>query len=268
MQDIVLLPKNIAMPQQHQQEPIAIVGFACRLPGGNNSPQKLWDFLERGDVASSAVPKTRFNFEGHFDGSHKPKTMRQAGGMFLGDIDPADFDAGFFEVGGAEAVAMDPNQRQMLEVVFEGLENAGIPMETLDNQPVGCFVGSYAADYADMQNRDPEDRPANNALGVGRAILSNRLSHFLNIKGPSVTLDTACSGSLQGLDLACRYLQSRDIDAALVATSNLYMSPEHLIDAGSVGSAHSVRLSSQSAFSLHTILRAVKHSYSRLVLWS
>lgn len=160
--------------------------------------------------------------------------------MFISDVDPAEFDAGFFEVGGAEAIAMDPNQRQMLEVVFEGLENAGIPLERLDNQPVGCFVGSYAADYADMQSRDPEDRPANNALGVGRAILSNRLSHFLNIKGPSVTLDTACSGSLQGLDLACRYLQSGDINAAIVATSNLYMSPEHLIDTGSIGSAHSV----------------------------
>ncbi|KAL8841188.1 MAG: hypothetical protein Q9170_001042 [Blastenia crenularia] len=226
-------------PQHHQQEPIAIVGFACRLPGGNYSPQKLWDFLEQGEVASSAVPTTRFSFDTHYDGSHKPKTMRQAGGMFLGDTDPADFDAGFFEVGGAEAVSMDPNQRQMLEVVFEGLENAGIPLEKLDDQPVGCFVGSYAADYADMQARDPEDRPANNALGIGRAILSNRLSHFLNIKGPSVTLDTACSGSLQGLDLACRYLQSRDINAAIVATSNLYMSPEHLIDQGNVGSAHS-----------------------------
>ncbi|KAI0383025.1 hypothetical protein F5Y04DRAFT_270134 [Hypomontagnella monticulosa] len=218
---------------------MAIVGFACRLPGGNNTPQKFWDFIEGGQVASSVVPKTRFNFEGHFDGSMKPKTMRQPGGMFLGDVDPADFDAGFFEVGGAEAIAMDPNQRQMLEVVFEGLENAGIPLEKLDNQPVGCFVGSYAADYADMQNRDPEDRPPNNALGVGRAILANRLSHFLNIKGPSVTLDTACSGSLQGLDLACRYLQSGDVDAAIVATSNLYMSPEHLIDTGNIGSAHS-----------------------------
>ncbi|OTA81918.1 hypothetical protein M434DRAFT_85057 [Hypoxylon sp. CO27-5] len=229
----------MAQSKHHQQEPMAIVGFACRLPGGNNTPQKFWDFIERGQIAPRNVPKTRFNFEGHYDGSLKPKTMRQAGGMFLGDIDPADFDAGFFEVGGAEAVAMDPNQRQMLEVVFEGLENAGIPLEKLDNQPVGCFVGSYAADYADMQNRDPEDRPPNNALGVGRAILSNRLSHFLNIKGPSVTLDTACSGSLQGLDLACRYLQSRDVNAAIVATSNLYMSPEHLIDTGNIGSAHS-----------------------------
>ncbi|KAL8889243.1 MAG: hypothetical protein Q9215_003445 [Flavoplaca cf. flavocitrina] len=229
----------MAMPQPHQQVPIAIIGFACRLPGGNNSPQKLWDFLERGEVASSVVPKTRYSFETHYDGSHKPKTMRQPGGMFLDDVDPADFDAGFFEVGGAESVSMDPNQRQMLEVVFEGLENAGIPLEKLNNQPIGCFVGSYAADYADMQNRDPEDRPANNALGVGRALLSNRLSHFLNINGPSVTLDTACSGSLQGLDIACRYLQSGDINAAIIATSNLYMSPEHLIDQGNVGSAHS-----------------------------
>lgn len=230
----------MATTQHYRQEPVAIIGFACRLPGGNNTPQKLWEFLERGDIASRSVPSTRFNFKGHYDGSHKPKTMRQAGGMFLGDVDLADFDAGFFEVGGAEALSMDPNQKQMLEVVYEGLENAGLTLEKLDNQPVGCFVGSYAADYADMQNRDPEDRPANNALGVGRAILANRLSHFLNIKGPSVTLDTACSGSLQGLDFACRYLQSGDIDAAIVATANLYMSPEHLIDQGNVGSAHSV----------------------------
>ncbi|KAJ5446897.1 hypothetical protein N7445_001718 [Penicillium cf. griseofulvum] len=229
----------MAQSNDYHQEPMAIIGFACRLPGGNNSPQKLWDFLEAGSVASRDVPESRFSFGTHFDGSNKPKTMRQAGGMFLGDIDLADFDAGFFEVGGTEAVAMDPNQRQMLEVVFEGLENAGIPLEKLDNAPVGCFVGSYSSDYSDMQARDPEDRPAGNALGIGRTIMANRLSYFLNIKGPSVTLDTACSGSLQGLDLAARYLNSRDIDAAIVATSNLYMSPEHVIDAGAVGSAHS-----------------------------
>ena len=226
--------------RDRQQDPIAIVGFACRLPGGNSSPQKLWDFLERGDIASSVVPDTRFNIKKHYDGSHKPKTMCQAGGMFLGDVDLADFDAGFFEIGGAEAAAMDPNQRQMLEVVFEGLENAGIPLEKIDNGSVGCFVSSYVVDYADTQNRDPEDRPSNNTIGIGRTILANRLSHFLNIKGPSVTLDTACSGSLQGLDFACRYLQSQDVDAAIVATSNLYMSPEHVIDQGSLASAHSV----------------------------
>ncbi|KAL8755403.1 MAG: hypothetical protein Q9184_004809 [Pyrenodesmia sp. 2 TL-2023] len=166
--------------------------------------------------------------------------MRQLGDIFLDDVDLADYEAEFSEIGEAESVSMDPNQRPMHEVVFEGLENAGIPSEKLDNQPVGCYTGSYAADYADMKNRDPEDRPANNALDVGRAILANHMSHFLNIKVPSVTLDTACSGSLQGLDLTCRYLQSGDINAAIVVTSNLYMSPEHLMDQGSVGSAHSV----------------------------
>ncbi|CAD6449305.1 eb0964f1-27a5-46b6-9504-99d5323d2a22 [Sclerotinia trifoliorum] len=225
--------------RQHSQEPVAIIGFACRLPGGNTTPKKLWEFLERGDIASNKVPKSRFNVEGHWDGSQKPRTMRPCGGMFLEDIDPADFDASFFEISRIEAISMDPNQRQMLEVVFEGLENAGIPLESLDGQPVGCFVGSYASDYGDMQNRDPEDRPANITVGVGRAIMANRLSHFLNIKGPSMTIDTACSGSLVGLDVACRYLQSGEINAAIIATSNLYLNPEHVMDLGAVGNAHS-----------------------------
>lgn len=193
---------------KYQQEPMAIVGFSCRLPGGNNSPQKLWSFLERGGIAPNTVPPSRFNFAGHWDGSHKPGTMRPAGGMFLSDdIDVATFDAGFFEVSGADATAMDPNQRQMLEVVYEGLENAGIPLERLDGQPVGCYVGSYATDYLDMLQRDAEDRAPGFLIGTGRAVMANRISYFLNIKGPSITLDTACSGSLVGLDLACRSLQ-------------------------------------------------------------
>ncbi|KAK0635463.1 hypothetical protein B0T17DRAFT_485578 [Bombardia bombarda] len=228
----------MASPQL-SQEPVAIIGFACRLPGGNTNPHKLWEFLERGGIASNKVPKSRFNIDGHYDGSHKPRTMRPLGGMFLEDTDPADFDASFFEISRGEAISMDPNQRQMLEVVFEGLENAGITLESLDGAPVGCFVGSYASDYGAMQDRDPEDKPASITVGVGRAIKANRLSHFLNIKGPSMTIDTACSGSLVGLDIACRYLQTREIDSAIIATSNLYLNPEHVMDLGAVGNAHS-----------------------------
>ncbi|XDG09707.1 hypothetical protein ABKA04_009322 [Annulohypoxylon sp. FPYF3050] len=165
--------------------------------------------------------------------------MRPPGGMFMGDIDLANFDASFFEIGGTEAIAMDPNQRQMLEVVVEGLENAGMPLEKLDGEPVACFVGSYASDYGDMQNRDAEDRPANCAIGVGRSIMANRLSYYLNIKGPSITIDTACSGSLVGLDLACRSIQSGEVDAAIIAASNFYLNPDHVMDAGTVGQAHS-----------------------------
>lgn len=127
-----------------QQEPVAIVGLACRLPGGNNSPAKLWEFLERGGVAPNNVPESRFKFETHYDGSLKPGTMRPPGGMFLDYVDPTDFDASFFEISGGEALAMDPNQRQMLEVVFEGLENAGLTLERLNGASVACFVGSFA----------------------------------------------------------------------------------------------------------------------------
>ncbi|KAI1365810.1 putative polyketide synthase [Xylaria arbuscula] len=225
--------------KQFRQDPAAIVGFACRLPGGNRSPQMLWDFLEQGGVASNKVPKSRFNIDGHYDGSHKPGTIRPKGGMFIEDVDLAEFDASFFEIGATEAIAMDPNQRQMLEVVFEALENAGIPLNKLSGARVACYVGSYASDYGDIQSRDPENRPANCAVGVGRAIMANRLSYFLNIKGPSITIDTACSGSLVGLDLACKAIQSGEVDAAIIAASNLYLNPEHAMDVGNVGQAHS-----------------------------
>ncbi|KAI1817358.1 putative polyketide synthase [Poronia punctata] len=224
----------------YRQEPIAVVGMACRLPGNSNSPQALWDFLERGGIADNRPPETRFRFDTHYDGSTKPHTMRSPGGMFLENVDPKKFDAAFFGIATADAIAMDPQQRQLLEVVYECLENSGIPLSKLDGEAIGCFIGSYAVDYADMQSRDPDDRAPSVTIGVGRAILSNRISHFLNIHGPSMTIDTACSGSLVGLDVACRYLSSGEIDGALVGGANLYMSPEHVMDSGPMKGAASL----------------------------
>jgi acyl transferase domain-containing protein len=126
------------------QEPIAIIGVACHLPGNSNSPNALWDFIERGGIANNQPPESRFNLNTHFDKSRKPHTMRTPGGMFLENIDPANFDAGFFNISRTDAIAMDPQQRQLLEVVYGGLENAGITPEELDNTPISCFVDSYA----------------------------------------------------------------------------------------------------------------------------
>lgn len=128
-----------------RQEPVAIIGLACRLPGKVTSPQTLWELLKRGGVASTHVPEGRFTLEGHYDGSKKPGTMRPPGGMFIEDVDLETFDAAFFEISRAEAVSMDPNQRQLLEVIYEGLENAGVPLEAVNGRSVGCFIASYAA---------------------------------------------------------------------------------------------------------------------------
>ncbi|KAF4505099.1 hypothetical protein G6O67_007082 [Ophiocordyceps sinensis] len=125
--------------------PIAIVSAACRLPGHCMNLEQLWQFLLDGGIASSdSPPKSRFNIAGHFDGSRKPHTMASPGGMFIEDIDLQAFDAQFFNTNGADALAMEPQQRQLLEVVYECLENGGISLESISGQDVGCFVGSYA----------------------------------------------------------------------------------------------------------------------------
>lgn len=142
---LILFLFFIMQTTQSPQQPLAVVGMACRLPGNSNSPTALWRFLEQGGIASTEPPSSRFNLHGHEDGTKRIRTMRSPGGMFLENIDPADIDAQFFGLSRAEATAMDPQQRQLLEVVYEGLENAGITLESLRNQPVGCFVGSYAS---------------------------------------------------------------------------------------------------------------------------
>jgi acyl transferase domain-containing protein len=139
-------PEEFQFHRRHNiQEPIAIVGLACRLPGNCNTPTALWDFLVRGGCADITPPASRFCFKGHHDGSRKPKTMAAPGGMFLENVDLQDFDTQFFKISSMEAISMDPQQRQLLEVIYEGLENAGISLEVLNGQPFGCFVGSYAS---------------------------------------------------------------------------------------------------------------------------
>ncbi|KAI0191440.1 putative polyketide synthase [Xylaria flabelliformis] len=223
---------------EETQTPIAVIGLSCRLPGSCNSVEEFWKLLIEGSIAGTDPPPSRFNIKGHYDGSLRPWTMKSPGGMFI-DCDLRNVDAGFFGLSQVDAVSMDPQQRQLLEVVYEGLENAGLSLESIKSRSFGCFVGSYASDYSDIQTRDPEDRTPSFTVGNGRAMLSNRISHFLDIKGPSMTVDTACSGSLISLDLACRYLDTGDADGAIVAGCNLYMSPEHNMDQHAMSSAAS-----------------------------
>lgn len=124
-------------------EPIAIISSACRLPGHANSPHQLWHLLSTGGIATSdTVPASRFHARAHSEGSGRPGSMI-GGAMFIEDVDPAAFDAAFFNISRADAVAMDPQQRQLLEVVYECLENGGITLERLSGEKVGTFVASF-----------------------------------------------------------------------------------------------------------------------------
>lgn len=131
-------------PRRLVQTPVAIVGMGCRLPGHSTSPTALWDLLERGGVARNEPPASRFSLAGHYDKANpgRPRTMKSPGGMFIEDTDPALFDGQFFNISRVECIAMDPQQRQLLEVAYECLENAGIPIEALSATNTGVIAGT------------------------------------------------------------------------------------------------------------------------------
>nr|P0CU84.1 RecName: Full=Highly reducing polyketide synthase apmlA; Short=HRPKS apmlA; AltName: Full=Phaeospelide A biosynthesis cluster protein apmlA [Arthrinium phaeospermum]BBJ21455.1 highly reducing polyketide synthase [Arthrinium phaeospermum] len=221
------------------QTPVAVVGLACRLPGKSNSPEALWKFLLDGGVADPTPPDHRYNFSTHYDGSQRPGTMPSPGGMLLRDVDLTAFDASFFNIGHAEAAVMDPQQRQLLEVTYECLENSGVPLGKLRGTRAGCVVANNAVEYEGFATHDREDNVSGGSTGFSRSILSNRISHYLDIQGPSISIDTACSGTLVGVDLACRYLQTNQADGMLVGGALLYLDPSALQDTGPMKGAFS-----------------------------
>jgi len=154
-------------------------------------------------------------------------------------VDPAVFDGQFFSISRADCVAMDPQQRQLLEVAYEALENGGIPLEKISGTRTGVIVGNSFSDYTAIQNRDAEDRADSITIGLSPSILSNRLSHFFNINGPSISIDTACSGSLVSLDVACRFLDSHQADGMIVGGTNLWLAPEHNEEVGTMNKTQS-----------------------------
>ncbi|KAI1813021.1 reducing type I polyketide synthase 10 [Poronia punctata] len=211
----------------HTSEPIAICGIACNLPGESTSPEKFWDLISKGKSAQCDVPKSRFNVEGlyHAQGMDRPGSMGMKGGYFIQD-DVRAFENGFFGINNLEATHMDPQQRKLLEVVFQCLENAGVSLEQASGSNTGCYVGSFTNDYEVMQRRDFDYSHRYTATGAGTTILANRINHVFNLLGPSLVLDTACSSSLYCLHVACTALENYECDAAIVAGANLILSPE------------------------------------------
>jgi acyl transferase domain-containing protein len=207
-------------------EPIAIVGLSCRLPGGADTPEKLWDIVSEGRQHWTDVPEDRYNWTAfHHPDATAPGTHNSRGGCFL-QQDVAEFDAGFFGIPAAEANAIDPQQRILLEVTYEALENAGIPIENIRGSQTGVYVALVSRDYDRQIYKDPSNIPKHHLTGCGDATACGRISYVFDLKGPSVSLDTGCSGSMVALHLACQALRLGETTMAIIGGTNLLLGPD------------------------------------------
>lgn len=206
------------------REPVAIVGIGCRFPGANG-PDAFWRLLADGVDAIREVPPDRWSLdELHDDDPAAPGKMNTRWGGFLNDVDR--FDAAFFGITPREAAHIDPQQRLLMEVAWEAIEDAGVPIEKLGGQPVGVFVGMSSFDYGGRQlARFEEIRDGYVNTGSALSIAANRLSYLFDFRGPSVVIDTACSSSLVAAYYACESLWRGESSLAVVGGVNLMLSP-------------------------------------------
>ncbi|RAH68389.1 uncharacterized protein BO66DRAFT_455555 [Aspergillus aculeatinus CBS 121060] len=202
-------------------DPIAIVGMAMRLPGGVTTADEFWDMLVNKKTGHCEIPGNRFSVDAFYSET-RPHSVRAKHGYFLHD-DPAEFDAPFFSISQYEAGRMDPQQRKLLEVVWECLESAG---EThWRGRDVGCYIGVFGGDWLGLTDKDHLATDRYYVLGTGNFTLSNRISYEYDFRGPSMTLETGCSASMMALHEACNALNSEQCSSAIVAGTNLILSP-------------------------------------------
>ncbi|KAE8385188.1 ketoacyl-synt-domain-containing protein [Aspergillus alliaceus] len=215
--------------EQIRQQSVAIVGIACRLPGQAANMDKLWELLYEGRATWSPVPETRFHEQAFFDPDSKRNgAFHTRGGHFLQD-DISRFDAPFFNINPAEAKAMDPQMRLLLESAYEAFENSGMTLDLLRGTDTAAYVALYNRDYEKMLLRDSEDLPFYYQTGNGEAMYANRLSYFFDLHGPSSTLDTGCSGGMVALHQACESIRHGESTQAIVGASNLILDPASMI---------------------------------------
>ena len=213
-------PVQLASSAQ-SDEPVVLVGMGCRFPGGVNSPRGLWEVVADGRDVVSEFPTDRgWDVEGLFDPDPDTlgTTYAQQGG-FVDDV--AGFDAGFFGIASGEALAMDPEQRLLMECSWEALEHAGIEPTSLRGSATGVFTGIFGQSYSS----EATDLEGYRLTGSASSVASGRVSYFLGLEGPAVSVDTACSSSLVAMHWAVQALRSGECDLALAGGATVISSP-------------------------------------------
>src|SRR5580692_2854216 len=207
------------------REPIAIVGMGCRFPGAD-SPSRFWELLRDGVDAVVPVPANRWDKDDLYDPDpDAPGKMYVREGGFLNDVE--GFDAAFFGISPREALRLDPQQRMMLEISWEALEDAGIAPDCLRGTTAGVFTGVMNGDYAFRQanHLTPDTVDPYMLTGSDLSFIAGRVAHFLGLHGPAIASATACSSSLVAVHLACQALRQRECDLALAGGVNLILDP-------------------------------------------
>ncbi|MCP2256254.1 Erythronolide synthase docking, partial [Prauserella aidingensis] len=207
--------ERLRRAEENEGEPIAIVGAACRYPGGVSSPEQLWRLVADGTDAIGPFPTDR--------GWEIGDTPFAAEGGFL--YDAGAFDAGFFGISPREALAMDPQQRLLLETSWEALERGGVNPQSLRGSDTGVFTGVMYSDYSSQLHRMPEGTEAYLSTSASSSVASGRVAYTLGLEGPALTIDTACSSSLVAMHLAAHALRTGECGLALAGGVTVMSTP-------------------------------------------